>query len=141
MAPPAEDLRESLTPPRAALAPQLRALACALAGSGALALSFACAQKPVYWTRGEDSVEEFRRESRRCNEKAQLQVFEEARSGGGDCSVGTAGAGCGQSRRRTPFPEQTEKNRQERRRAYLYGECLEARGWQKNYEERGYKGR
>ena len=32
-------------------------------------------------------------------------------------------------------------NRQERRRKYLYGECLESRGWVRNYEGQGFKGR
>jgi hypothetical protein len=106
-------------------------------GLAALLLAAGCAQRQAYWTRGEATEQQFRRVSRVCNEKAQIQVFEESRRSG--CQ----GSGCGPSRgdSRLPFPEADEKRRLERRRQFLYGQCLESRGWVKNYEGRGYEGR
>ena len=99
-----------------------------------------CAERQEYWTRSGADERAFRRASRTCNEAAQIQVFEEARDG---CTLSSSRPGCSRSRSgpEVPFPEEAEKRQQERRRRYLYGQCLESKGWVRNYEERGYKGR
>jgi hypothetical protein len=106
----------------------------------AMVLLAGCAEKDTFWTRKGSGEEEFRRTSRSCNEKAQVQVFEEGSNG--SCGYSTEqGSVC-----RRPDPNdigqsENEKRRQERRRKYLYGECMQARGWVKNTEGQGYKGR
>jgi hypothetical protein len=111
-------------------------LCCGIAAIGLLA----CAPRDAYWTRNGADEQDFRRVSRSCNEQAQIQAFEEARNPSCGFNTGT-GAGCRRSNPNDPGEAQAEKNRSERRRSYLYGQCMERRGWVKNYEGVGFKGR
>ena len=99
---------------------------------------WACAPKDVYWTRQGADERDFRRTSRSCNEQAQIQAFEESRNPSCGFNTGT-GAGCRRPDPNNPAEIQSEKNRSERRRSYLYGQCMEGRGWVRNYEGVGYK--
>jgi hypothetical protein len=108
-------------------------------GIAALGL-LACAEKDAYWTRKGADEQDFRRASRSCNEQAQIQAFEESRNPNCGFNTGT-GVGCRRTNPNDPGEVQAEKNRSERRRRYLYGQCLEGRGWVRNYEGEGFKGR
>jgi len=101
-----------------------------------------CAEpEETYWTRRGASDKQFRKVSLRCNESASDTLLEEG--GSRNCGYNTQGRGtyCTQVDPNDPFQVEQEKRRRERRLRYLYNECMESAGWEKNYEGRGYKGR
>ena len=93
-----------------------------------------------YWTRKGATDKQFRKMSLACNEQAADIVVKES---GDSCGYSTERRGtvCRQVDPTDPFAVEQEKRRVERRVRYLYTECLEAAGWKKNYEGRGFKGR
>jgi len=99
-----------------------------------------CAPKDVYWTRAGASESQFRSASRRCSESAILALAEER---GESCTYnsGAGGSICSSPNPSDPFQVEAEKKRKKRRLAYLYGECLQGRGWTPNTEGNGHKGR
>ena len=115
----------------------MRLSACLAA---ALALSACAEPEDVYWSRRGANDKQFRKISLACNEQASDIVVKES---GDSCGYNTAARGtyCTQVDPDNPYAVEQEKRRVERRLRYLYGQCLEAAGWAKNYEGRGYKGR
>jgi len=112
-------------------------------GAAAAALcmiGMGCAAKDVYWTRDNATEKQFRVTSRRCN---QVAVTTLANESGGQCRYNTEGRGsvCGTIDPNDPAAVDQEKRRKERRLRFVYGECMEGRGWTPNSDERGFKGR
>jgi hypothetical protein len=106
-----------------------------------LALAGACAEpEDVYWTRGKANDKQFRKISLRCNESAADTVASEP---SGNCTYNSdyRGTYCTEVDPSDPIAVDQEKKRRNKRLRYLYGQCLESAGWEKNYEGRGYKGR
>lgn len=108
--------------------------------AAALALSACAEPEDIYWTRKGASDKQFRKISLACNEQASDVVVKET---GESCGYNTEARGtfCSRVDPNNPYAVEQEKRRRERRLRYLYGQCLEAAGWSKNYEGRGYKGR
>ena len=102
--------------------------------------AFGCATPDVYWTKGDSAESQFRSASRTCNRTAITTLSNES---GEQCAFNTGAGGtiCRRPDPSDPFQAEQVKRRQERRLRFLYGECMESRGWTPNYDGKGFKGR
>ena len=125
---------------RAVLRRRAYRIGTALAVVLALAASGCAEPEEIFWTRKGASDKQFRKVSLACNEQASDAVVKE---GSGSCTYNSEGRGtyCTDVDQTDPFQVEQEKRRIKRRLRYLYGQCLEASGWSKNYDGRGFKGR
>jgi hypothetical protein len=110
-----------------------RALLCATL-CGVFALSCATPEF-VYWSRQGGKERQFLRDSRVCGDRAVAEI---ANSSNELCiyNEDIGGTVCG---RVDPNSEEQKRKRRQRLR-YLYGECLESRGWVNNYDGQGFRG-
>jgi hypothetical protein len=116
------------------LAPVVRRAALCVAICAGAALGCATPEV-IHWSRNGGKERQFQRDSRVCGDRAVAEI---ANSRGEVCIYNEeiGGTVCG---RVDPNNEQ-EQRRRKRRLRYLYGECLESRGWFSNYEGQGFRG-
>lgn len=96
-----------------------------------------CAARETWWTKPGASERQFRAASGRCFDEATDIMADEAGRSQGACVVNSQyGTVCGRLPEEDPY---TAERRRERRLQYLWGACMEERGWDANHDGVGYK--
>lgn len=96
-----------------------------------------CAAKETWWAKDGASEREFRAASNRCFNRATDTMADEAGHAKGACVMNSQyGTVCGRLPQEDPY---LAERKRESRLKYLWGTCMQERGWDANHEGVGYQ--